>query len=96
MGEMTRFLLPALLLALPATAQDTIPLAEAVRLAEARFHGEVIAAEIVPGRPHERTDLVHVLCLLTPDGAVIALRFDATDGAFLEAEGRGIGAARRR
>lgn len=93
---MLRALLPALLLALPATAQDTIPLTEAVRLAEARFHGEVIAAEIVPGRPHERTERVHALRLLTPDGAVIALRFDASDGTFLEAEGRGIGAARRR
>lgn len=91
-------LLPALFMSisLPAAAQDTIPLAEAVRLAEARFHGDVIAAEVVPGRPHEGAELVHALRLLTPDGAVIALRFDAADGAFLEAEGRGIRGARRR
>jgi hypothetical protein len=38
---------------------------------------------------------VFALRLLTPEGAVLNLRFDAHSGAFLEAEGRGIAAARR-
>lgn len=89
-------LLSCTLLSSLAAAQGAIPLAEAVRLAEARFAGEVIAAELVAGRPHERAPLVYALRLLTPEGAVIALRLDAADGAFLEAEGRGLARARRR
>lgn len=88
--------LPGTLMVGFAAAQGVISLAEAVRLAEARYAGEVIAAELVSGRPHERAALVYALRLLTPEGAVIALRLDAADGAFLEAEGRGLARARRR
>jgi hypothetical protein len=50
----------------------------------------------VDGRREERADSVYALRLLTPQGAVLNLRFDAATGAFLEAEGRGLSAARKR
>lgn len=92
-----RALLIAALLALAAAVPaDPLPLGTVIAEAEARFVGRVIGADLVPGRREERTAQVFALRLLTPQGAVLALRFDARTGAFLQAEGRGIGAARRR
>jgi uncharacterized membrane protein YkoI len=73
-----------------------IPLQTALDRVEDRWRGEVIAAELVPGRPRERAEAVYEIRLLTPEGALLRLRLDASDGAFLEAEGRGLVAARRR
>jgi hypothetical protein len=84
-----------LALAGPARA-GPLPLGTIVEQAEARFAGRVIDAGLVAGRRDERTPEVFALRLLTPQGAVLNLRFDAHTGAFLEAEGRGIAAARRR
>jgi uncharacterized membrane protein YkoI len=80
-----------------AHAQDgAIPLEAALDRIEERWRGEIIAAELVPGRPHERAGLVYEFRLLTPGGSLVRIRLDAADGAFLEAEGRGLVAARRR
>jgi uncharacterized membrane protein YkoI len=79
-----------------AEAQDgAIPLAAALDRLEARWRGEIISAELVPGRPHERAGVVYEFRLLTPEGSLVRIRLDATDGAFLEAEGKGLVAARR-
>lgn len=75
---------------------DPLPLGAVIARAEARFEGRVIGADLVEGRPQENTPEVYALRLLTPQGAVLELRFDARTGAFLLAEGRGIAAARRR
>lgn len=80
----------------PGSAARSIGLGEAIAVARARFRGEVIAAEIAPGRPHERTAAVYAIRLLTPGGALLRVRVDAADGRFLEAEGRGLAEARRR
>lgn len=101
MRPMIRPVLAALLLplgALLAVAGPAVPLplGEVVALAEARFSGRVIGADLVDGRRGERTDAVYALRMLTAGGAVLNLRFDARTGAFLEAEGPGLGAARRR
>jgi hypothetical protein len=81
-------------LAAPALAEP-LPLGTVIAAAEARFAGQVIGADLVEGRREERTPQVFALRLLTPQGAVLNLRFDAQSGAFLDAEGRGIAAARR-
>lgn len=79
-----------------AATAAPLPLPRVIAAAEARFSGQVIGADLVDGRHEEQTERVYALRLLTPQGAVLSLRFDATTGAFLEAEGRGIAAARRR
>ena len=94
---MIRPILVALLLGLAAPAvAEPLPLGRVIALAEARFAGRVIGADLVDGRREERTRQVYALRLLTPEGALLNLRFDAATGAFLEAEGRGLAAARRR
>lgn len=75
-----------------------LPLQRALRIAEARFRGRLIAARLLPANPAERargTILVHELRLLTPDRNVLRLRLDAFSGAFLEVAGAGLTAARR-
>jgi hypothetical protein len=95
-GMMTRALIVGLVaLAFPA-AGGQLSLGDVVARAEARFEGRVIGAELVDGRREEKTGTVYALRLLTPQGAVLNLRFDAATGAFLEAEGRGLSAARKR
>lgn len=88
-------ILALLALAAPLLA-DPLPLGTVIEKAEARFAGRVIGADLVEGRRAERAEQVFALRLLTPQGAVLNLRFDARTGAFLDAEGRGIAAARRR
>lgn len=90
------FVILFLLGAAQAGAQDgAIPLAAALDRLEARWRGEIISSELVPGRPHERASVVYEFRLLTPEGSLVRIRLDAADGAFLEAEGRGLVAARR-
>jgi uncharacterized membrane protein YkoI len=95
-GMMTRALILGLLAIASPAAGGQVSLGEVVAKAEARFEGRVIGAELVDGRREERTDTVYALRLLTPQGAVLNLRFDAATGRFLEAEGRGLSAARKR
>lgn len=78
---------------------DILPLKRAVQIVEQRFRGRLIAARLVPPRPHERARgvvLVHQLRLLTPARDVLAIRLDAQTGAFLEVAGAGITKARRK
>jgi uncharacterized membrane protein YkoI len=95
-GMLTRALILGLLAIASPAAGGQVSLGEVVAKAEARFEGRVIGAELVDGRREERTDTVYALRLLTPQGAVLNLRFDAASGSFLEAEGRGLSAARKR
>jgi uncharacterized membrane protein YkoI len=74
----------------------TISIAEAMERAQERFEGTVIEAVLDTGRPHERTDIVYALRMLTPRGDILRIRVDGRDGAILEADGRGLVDARRR
>lgn len=80
--------------ALPS-GKEVIPLSRAISLAEERYAGTVIEAEVKAGRPREKTPLVYELRLLTGAGYILKIRLDAMNGDFLEAEGRGLQGARR-
>lgn len=76
-----------------------LSLGRAAAIVEQRFDGKLIAARLVPPMPHEAQNgvqLVYELRLLTPRRNVIQIRLDARNGAFLEAAGAGLGAARRK
>lgn len=77
-------------------ASDAIAITEALAQAQERFEGTVIEAELDVGRPHEKTDVVYELRMLTPRGDILRIRIDARDGTILEADGRGLVDARRR
>lgn len=80
-----------------AQSQDaTVSIAQAMERAQARFEGTVIEAVLDTGRPHEQTDIVYALRMLTPRGDILRIRVDGRDGAILEADGRGLVDARRR
>lgn len=61
-----------------------------------RYEGDVVEAELKPGRPHEMTHTVYELRLLTPRGNMLRIRVDAANGDILEVDGRGLVDARRR
>jgi uncharacterized membrane protein YkoI len=89
-----------LLIALaPAAAQpsgeDLLPLQRIIAIATERYQGEVVAAEVKPGKPHEQAAFVYELRLLTARNNVLRIRIDAGSGAFLEIDGRGQVDARR-
>lgn len=67
------------------------PLVEILRRLEAEFLGQVIEIELARhrGRP------VYEIELLSPRGHMIELVYDATTGHLLQAQGRGLDAARR-
>lgn len=75
---------------------ELITIMKAVEVAQSRFMGRVIDAQIKPGRPHERAAAVYELRMLTERGNVLRIRLDALTGDFLEVEGRGLTEARRR
>ena len=68
-----------------------IPLTDILRRMEAEFLGQVIEIEL----ERERGRLVYEIDLLSPRGHTIELVYDATTGHLLQAEGRGLEAARR-
>jgi uncharacterized membrane protein YkoI len=73
-------------------AGDIVPLAKILTQVEATYDGRMIETEL------ERDDgrWVYEIELLTPQGHVIELTYDAHTGAFIEAEGRGLDAARKK
>ncbi len=68
-----------------------IPLTDILRRMEAEFLGQVIEIEL----ESKRGRLVYEIDLLSPRGHTIELVYDATTGHLLQAEGRGLEAARR-
>jgi uncharacterized membrane protein YkoI len=79
-----------------AASEDTIAITQAMARAQERFVGTIIEAELDVGRPHEKTDSVYQLRMLTERGDILRIRVDARDGTILEADGRGLVDARRR
>ncbi len=78
---------------------DLHPRHKAVRRAQARFDGRVLAIDLVPARPAERaqgTNLIYRLRLLTPARAVLDIRMDAVSGRFVEVAGTDLTAARQK
>ncbi|QJD15635.1 PepSY domain-containing protein [Paracoccus sanguinis] len=78
---------------------DLLPRHKAVRRAQARFDGRVLAIDLVPARPAERaqgTNLIYRLRLLTPARAVLDIRMDAVSGRFVEVAGTDLTAARQK
>lgn len=78
---------------------DLLPRHKAVRRAQARFDGRVLAIDLVPARPAERaqgTNLIYRLRLLTPARAVLDIRMDAVSGRFVEVAGADLTAARQK
>jgi hypothetical protein len=73
----------------------TISIAEAMERAQSRFVGQIIEAVLDTGRPHEKTDVVFELRMLTQRGDILKIRVDARDGSILEVDGRGLVDARR-
>jgi uncharacterized membrane protein YkoI len=73
-------------------AGEILPLARVLVTVERDFTGTPIEVEL------EREDgrWVYEVELLTPSGDVLELEYDAATGAFLEGEGRGLDAARRK
>ncbi|KKB08049.1 PepSY domain-containing protein [Devosia chinhatensis] len=79
------------------SAQDALlPITGAMAAVTARFDGQIVAAELQPGRPEDMTDIVYAFRLLTARGDILALRVDAMSGQILEVDGRGLVDARRR
>lgn len=79
--------------------EDLLPRHKAVRRAQARFDGRVLAIDLVPARPAERaqgTNLIYRLRLLTPARAVLDIRMDAVSGRFVEVAGADLTAARQK
>ncbi len=68
-----------------------IPLTDILSRMEAEFLGQVIEIEL----ESKRGRLVYEIDLLSPRGHTIELVYDATTGHLLQAEGRGLEAARR-
>lgn len=73
-------------------AGQIAPLSEVLAAVERDFRGRVIEVEL------ERDDgrWIYEIKLLTPQGSVIKLEYDAATRTLLRAQGRGVGAARRR
>lgn len=86
----------ALVVAGDMVAEGLKPLPEVLEEVKRRYVGEVIASDVKPGKKHENASIVYELRLLTGQGNVVRLRFDAATGAFLGADGRGLAAARRK
>lgn len=91
--------LPAPVWAQPAPVaeqSELLAITSAMTIATGRFAGQIIAAELQPGRPEEMTDIVYAFRLLTERGDVLAIRVDAVTGDILDVDGRGLVDARRR
>jgi uncharacterized membrane protein YkoI len=72
-------------------AGEAMPLTRILERVEADFAGQLLEVEL------EKDDgrWVYEIELLTPQGNVIELTYDARSGALLETEGRGVAAARK-
>jgi uncharacterized membrane protein YkoI len=71
---------------------EIVPLSRILTAVEAEFEGRFVEVEL------EKDDgrLVYEIELLTPQGNMLELSYDARTGAFIEAEGKGVEAARKR
>lgn len=72
-------------------AGEILPLTTVLTAVEREFTGKVIEVEL------ERDDgrWIYEVELLTEDGSVLELTYDAATGRFLDGEGRGLDAARK-
>lgn len=77
----------------PAFAQDIVA---AMQAATDRFAGQIVAAELVDGRPEERTQEVFQFRMLTEAGDILRIRVDAQNRDILEVDGYGLVAARKK
>ena len=72
-------------------AGEIVPLSRILTEVEANYAGRMVETEL------EKDDgrWIYEIELLTPQGHVIELTYDAHTGKFLTAEGRGVAAARK-
>jgi uncharacterized membrane protein YkoI len=73
-------------------AGEIMPLEKILDTVEASFNGQVVEVELE--REHARWQ--YEIELLTREGNVIELTYDAANARLLESEGRGIDAARKK
>ncbi|SDG12823.1 hypothetical protein [Pelagibacterium luteolum] len=82
-----------------ALAQDradtVLDINRAIAVVTERFEGQIVAAEIADGRPHERVPLVFDFRLLTPQGAILRIRVDPFAWVIVDVDGYGLVDARR-
>ncbi|MBC7908052.1 MAG: PepSY domain-containing protein [Rhodospirillaceae bacterium] len=67
-------------------AGEVLPLRTILDKAAAQFPGDLIEAEL----EDERGQMVYEIKLISPEGNVIKLHYDARDGRLLSAKGRGV------
>lgn len=72
-------------------AGEVVPLRDILAVVEQEFRGEMLEIEL----DEKRRRFVYEVKLLTPDGSIIELYYDARTKALLKAEGRGVEDARR-
>ena len=72
-------------------AGDIVPLSQILEQVEATFDGRLVEVEL----ENDDGRTVYEIELLTKQGSVIELTYDARTGRFLEAEGKGVSAARK-
>lgn len=91
---MCRAALLALFIAMPAPAfaQDIVA---AMQAATDRFAGQIVAAELVDGRPEQGAADVFEFRMLTQAGDILRIRVDAQNRDILEVDGYGLVAARK-
>ncbi|MCC5793236.1 MAG: hypothetical protein JJT85_00695 [Chromatiales bacterium] len=70
-------------------------LVDAIGLAQQRYAGTVIDAELRLAAARDTGNDLYEIKLLTGQGQVLRIRIDATDGSFLEVDGHGLVEARR-
>jgi uncharacterized membrane protein YkoI len=73
-------------------AGDVLPLSRILDSVGEQFEGKFVEVEL----EDEDGRVVYEIEVLTPQGNVIELTYDAHTGALLETEGRGVEAARRK
>lgn len=72
-------------------AGEVVPLRDILAVVEQEFRGEMLEIEL----DEKRRRFVYEVKLLTPDGSIIELYYDARTKALLKTEGRGVEDARR-
>jgi len=67
-------------------AGQVLPLKTILDKANAQFPGDLIEAEL----EEERGRMVYELKLISPEGNVVKLHYDARDGSLISAKGKGV------
>lgn len=80
-----------------AVAQDASPpnIVAAMGAATERFAGQIVAAQLEEGRPHEQAEAVFEFRMLTANGDILRIRVDAATLDILEVDGHGLVSARK-